>query len=86
MEWIRYLAVVHRIFVSIEPYCDGWRLMYKFRIQEPEYDKFLHQGYKIVFDYESGEYSDYDTALTEAKDYIRSHVKWINDKTMTLIE
>lgn len=85
-QYVLYLANEHHIFVSVEPVC-GWTLKYRYRIQEPEYDKFIYQGYHMVVDIESEElYEDYNTALTAALDYVKTHSRIVgnNNQYLTL--
>lgn len=73
MNAVIYLATEHHIFVSIEPVCD-WTLKYRYRIQEPEFDKFIYQGYHMIVDIESKElYEEYNDALAAALDYVKTH-------------
>lgn len=70
-----YLANEHHIFVSVEPVC-GWTLTYRYRIQEPEFDKFIYQGHRMVVDIVSEElYETYDDALSSALDYVRTNAR-----------
>ena len=79
-----YLANEHHIFVSVEPVC-GWSLAYRYRIQEPEYDKFIYQGHRMVVDIESEElYEKYNDALAAALDYVRTHARRVGDNNQYL--
>lgn len=86
MQAVLYLANEHHIFVSVEPVC-GWTLAYRYRIQEPDWDKFIHQGYYMAVDIESEElYEEYNDALKAALDYVRTNARRCgeNDKYLTL--
>lgn len=86
IQHVLYLANEHHIFVSVEPVCE-WTLKYRYRIQEPEFDKFVYQGYRIVVDIESEElYDNYNAALVAALDYVRTHSRIVgyNNQYLTL--
>lgn len=89
MQFVIDLANEHRIFVSVEPVIvDGWSLRYKYKIQEPEYDRLIYRGYGMPVTIESEPlYDEYNDALSDALDYVKDNARRCgeNDEYLTLI-
>lgn len=89
MQSVIDLANEHHIFVSVKPVIvDGWYLKYKYKIQEPEYNKFVYLGYRMTIDIESEHlYDEYNDALVDALDYVKDNARRVgeNDEYLTLI-
>lgn len=89
MQSVVDLANEHHIFVSVEPVIvGGWALKFKYKIQEPEYDRFIYRGYGMPVTIESEHlYDEYNDALSDALDYVKDNARRVgeNDGYLTLI-
>lgn len=88
MQSVIDLANEHDIFVSVEPVIFGGFLRFKYKIQEPRYDRLFYQGYGMPITIESEHlYDEYNDALSDALDYVKDNARRVgeNDEYLTLI-
>lgn len=83
IQTARTLAIEHDIFVSVQPSCEGWSLLYKYRIIEPVYSKFMYCGYAVAVDIVSEDsYRSYDDALQAGLEYVKYHSRIVEHNGM----
>lgn len=86
IQFVYELATKHEIFISILPICSGYELLYRYRIEEPIFDRFAYGGgYHIENAIESKDtYYSYDEALANALYYVKKNAGKAGNGMLTL--